>query len=513
MSDVDEDEEGEVQEVDKEALALELAPFLFAANKNNDIDKVFELLEKSADPLAEDAKAWTPLIWASCHGNLQLTRKLIEMSAAASYRDDPLAGGERVPRKHTPLHWSAFKGHLPVLWLLLGEQLSPHEHDQIGNTVLHQAAAGGHLEVVECLLAQGVDVHAKNDRGHTPFVLCTEQSVRGVLQRAMEAKACKETGKQFSSQVMRYMCSWSKEFYSESAVTLQFVYDSATSEAREKPVTWCNEVKHRIHEIEHMLNHAMLLNDLTVITEKLALAADQPVDVKLTHKCQMVQQKLESEIALRNAMDVPELSNLEEFSLRIDELSKAVDEATVRGADQALVARAKTLRRRLAAEYALTKVMETQAATTSDAHLRMLEELAEGAKLKNAREEMLTRATKLIDRLHSEKQVMKLVQEAAPVAAKADAPPYGAKALEAALEPEGLKHWTPPEWVGDTDRFAAFHLNYKQVVATAEQNAISAPLLEETMVQLEKIENLLIERKQIEAEAALKAAKKKGKKK
>ena len=55
------------------------------------------------------------------------------------------------------------------------------------------------------------------------------------------------------------------------------------------------------------------------------------------------------------------------------------------------------------------------------------------------------------------------VQEAAPVAAKADAPPYGAKALEAALEPEGLKHWTPPEWVGDTDRFAAFHLNYKQV--------------------------------------------------
>merc|ERR1711985_227231 len=104
---------------------------------------------------------------------------------------------------------------------------------------------------------------------------------------------------------------------------------------------------------------------------------------------------------------------------------------------------------------------------------------------------------------------MGLVQEAAPVAAKADAPPYGAKALE----PEGLKHWTPPEWVGDTDRFAAFHLDYKQVVATAEQNAISAPLLEETMVQLEKIENLLIERKQIEAEAALKAAKKKGKKK
>ena len=38
----------------------------------------------------------------------------------------------------------------------------------------------------------------------------------------------------------------------QAEVTLQFVYDSATSEAKEKPVTWCNDVKHRIHEIEHM---------------------------------------------------------------------------------------------------------------------------------------------------------------------------------------------------------------------------------------------------------------------
>jgi hypothetical protein len=224
-----------------------------------------------------------------------------------------------------------------------------------------------------------------------------------------------------------------------------------------------------------------------------------PSWVKLLSRTPQVQQKLESEIALRNAMDVPELNSLEEFSLRIDELGKAVDEAMVRGADQPLVARAKTLRRRLGAEYALTKVMETQAATTSDAHLRMLEELAEGARLKNAREDLLVKATKLINRLHSEKQVMKLTAEAAPVAAKADA--------------KGLEDMTSPEWLVDTDKFAAFHLNYKQVVAKAEQHEIAPALLETTLAQLEKIETLLIERKQIEAEAALKAAKKKGKKK
>merc|ERR1719158_32019 len=209
---------------------------------------------------------------------MPLTRRLLEASASAPYCDD---AGDRGTRKHTPLHWAAFKGHLHVIWLLLGEQLSPHEKDQIGNTVLHQAAAGGHLDVVECLLAQGVDVHAKNDRGHTPFVLCTEQTVRAVLQRSMDAKACKETGKQFSSQVMRYMCSWSKDFYSEAVVTRTFVYDTPDSEAKEKPVTWCQEVKNKIHDLEHQLNHAMVLNDLNIITEKLELASDQPVDVKL----------------------------------------------------------------------------------------------------------------------------------------------------------------------------------------------------------------------------------------
>ena len=59
-----------------------------------------------------------------------------------------------------------------------------------------------------------------------------------------------------------------------------------------------------------------------------------------------------------------------------------------------------------------------QAATTSDAHLRMLEELAEGARLKNAREDLLQRATALIHRLHSEKQVMKYKAEAELVASK-----------------------------------------------------------------------------------------------
>merc|ERR1719473_97487 len=208
-----------------------------------------------------------------------------------------------------------------------------------------------------------------------------------------------------------------------------------------------------------------------------------------------------SEIQLNQAMQVPDISTLDEFSQAIELLSKAVDDAIQRGADQALVAKAKTLRRRLAAEFALTKAMELQPSKTSDAHLRMLEELTEGARSKSAREELLTRATKLIHKLHSEKQVFMRSQECAVVVAKASA-----KELEGDT--------SLPAWVQDPDQFSLFHTEYKNVTDKAEGHDITPQLLELAKKQLVDLEKLLIEFKHAEAENALKAAKKKkGKKK
>ncbi len=39
-----------------------------------------------------------------------------------------------------------------------------------------------------------MDVFAKNNRGHVPYVLCTDLRTRKLLQGAMDAKACKTTG-------------------------------------------------------------------------------------------------------------------------------------------------------------------------------------------------------------------------------------------------------------------------------------------------------------------------------
>jgi len=489
-----EDEEKAEEDPD---LKEKLNPQLLNAMMKNDTEAAVRLLEQQADPCCEDSRQWSPLVWAASHGNEELTRLLIGYNAAHVYKYDE---SQRKKKKHSPLHWAAFKGHLKVLWLLLGQNLSHHEKDQIGNTALHQAAAGGSLECTKCLMAQGADVYAKNDRGHTPYALCTVPQVQQLLQKAMDVVACKATQKQFSSTVMRYLCSWSLDVFCEAAVTQMFVYETPESEDKERPVTWCNEVKQMVQEAEHQLNHAMHLNQLEAISQALLQAEDKPVDVKLVHRCRQVKMKLESEIQLNKAMQVHTITQLEEFNAVHENLSKAIDDAVNKGADSTLIARAKTLRRKLMAEASLTRAVEAPQ-KTSDAHLKMLEELTEAARAENANEELLVTATKLIAKLRSEKEVQSRIAETQALCE-----------VKNAKEAQAVENLPP--WYHDTERFESFHDGYKQIVEVAEKDKISPNLMSTAKEQLGIIENLLVEKKQMEEELRLKAnKKKKGKKK
>merc|ERR1711881_494838 len=113
-----------------------------------------------------------------------------------------------------------------------------------------------------------------------------------------------------------------------------------------KPATWCIDVRNTITEAEHQLSHAMHLNQLEAISQALVAAEDKPVDVKTLSQCKQVKAKLESEIQLNTAMQVQSITQLEEFNLVQENLTKAIDVASAEGADPALITRAKTLRRR-----------------------------------------------------------------------------------------------------------------------------------------------------------------------
>jgi len=486
-------EDGEAEEGDKD----KYDPDLLQACMKNDTEAALALIEKSANPCCEDARQWSPLIWAASHGNETLTRQLIKLNAADEYKYDAIEGKVKKKKKHSPLHWAAFKGHLKELWLLLGQNLSHHEKDQIGNTALHQAAAGGSLECTKCLMAQGADVFAKNDRGHTPFALCTVPEVQRLLQSAMNAVACKATGKQFSSTVLRYLCSWSLDVFCDAAVTQTFVFESPDAAEKEKPVTWCTEVKNTIQDAEHQLSNAMHLNQLETVTAALAAAEDKPVDCKLVHQCHMVKEKLESQIQLDKAMQCQVITHLDMFGEVHENLSKAIEDAEAKNADPQLVQRAKTLRRKLMSEASLLRAVEGPQKTTPG-HISMLEELTSAARTESANDELLTRASKLIAKLKSEREVQQRIAECTSLCELSS--------FKDALGKEDLPAWAP-----DTVQFEEFHEDYKRVVNQADLDEISKELMATSLDQLAKIEYLLVEKKQMEEEQKLKANKKKKK--
>eukprot|EP00928_Gymnodinium_smaydae_P073645 TRINITY_DN56809_c0_g1_i1.p1 TRINITY_DN56809_c0_g1~~TRINITY_DN56809_c0_g1_i1.p1 ORF type:complete len:506 (+),score=155.60 TRINITY_DN56809_c0_g1_i1:152-1669(+) len=501
MADVDRtSEDGGSEEIDEAERAEKLNPELLTACMKNDTEAAIRLIEQQADPCCEDSKQWSPLIWAASHGNDTLTRLLIKHDAAEVYKYDESAGKAH-KKKHSPLHWAAFKDHVHVLWLLMAPplSLSHHERDTIGNTALHQAAAGGSLECAKCLMAMGCDVLAKNDRGHIPSDLCTVASVQALLQQAINTTACKASGKQFSSTVLRFMCSWSLDFFCEAAVTQTYVYESPDATEKEKPVTWCTEVKNTIMEAENQLSHAMHMhiggNQLEAVTAALEFAEDKDVDCKLVFQCRQIKAKLEAEIELGKAMKTQIVESLEEFGVIHEALTAAVEDAEAKGADPKRVDAARALRRKLMAEASLMRVVQGPQKTTVG-HITTLEELHAAAEGEGANEALLGVAKKLIAKLKSERETQHRIAAAAPLCE-----------LNSFKEAEGKEGL--PEWSKDTETFETFHEEYKEVVEGGEVAEISSELMATALEQLAKIEHLLIERKQIEEEMRLKAAKKK----
>merc|ERR1711870_28594 len=143
-----------------------------------------------------------------------------------------------------------------------------------------------------------------------------------------------------------------------------------------------------------------------------------------------------------------------------------------KNADQARVSAAKTLRRKLMSEASLMRAVEGSQKTTPG-HITMLEELTSAAKAESANEELVTKAMILIAKLKSEREVQRRIAE--------------------------------------TEQFEEFHEEYKKVVEQADQDKIADSLMTTALEQLGIIELLLIQKKQMEEEQKLKAAKKKGK--
>lgn len=84
---------------------------------------------------------------------------------------------------------AAYRGHEPVVKLLLEHGAQPDIIGDFGETALHAAASEGHISVIDTLSRHGADVNATTPRGVTALMEASDRGNVAVVQRLIEYDA------------------------------------------------------------------------------------------------------------------------------------------------------------------------------------------------------------------------------------------------------------------------------------------------------------------------------------
>lgn len=155
-------------------------PLMIAASVK-DAEKVVDLLlARDADVNEKNNAGQTVLHFVASKNNLDLARKLLERSPAASAR-------VRDRRGQYALHRAAAVGSTPMVELLLGKGKSPlNATDQNGYTALHHAVAEGHGDTAVALLKAGAETDKKDTDGYLALDLAPDKEVRKYIEKMAE---------------------------------------------------------------------------------------------------------------------------------------------------------------------------------------------------------------------------------------------------------------------------------------------------------------------------------------
>ena len=190
-------------------------------SNSNIVGTLLYLLRQGANINTIDFKSTTPLYHASRRGNRAVVELLCERNADFNIKCKEVP--ERYLGGWTALHIAAFRGHTPVVevllkngveveqktechWFYTALQLAAREgrvstvqcllkagasiNDTTasGWTALHFASSGGHVGVVETLLKAGAYTDAE-DWDRTPLICASENGFVGVVKTLMKAGA------------------------------------------------------------------------------------------------------------------------------------------------------------------------------------------------------------------------------------------------------------------------------------------------------------------------------------
>lgn len=144
--------------MEREVDLVTLARTAFQHARAGETERMAELLRAGLPVNLCNERGDTLLMLASYHGNLNITRLLLEQRADPERAND---------RGQTPLAGAAFKGDAVAARLLLDFGARVDGKSPEGKTALMFAAMFDQLEVLKLLLEHGADPEARDVRGCT----------------------------------------------------------------------------------------------------------------------------------------------------------------------------------------------------------------------------------------------------------------------------------------------------------------------------------------------------------
>ncbi|XP_069705210.1 ankyrin repeat domain-containing protein 39-like [Periplaneta americana] len=132
------------------------------------------ICEVEADLEKVDSTGRTQLHWAAQHGDIHIVQVLLGAGSIVNATD---------PAGYMPLYQAALERHQDVCKVLLAGGAQPNELDDVDHcTSLHCAAWWkGHVPVVQLLLQHGAEQGARNRAGQTALDLACQFGHTGVV--------------------------------------------------------------------------------------------------------------------------------------------------------------------------------------------------------------------------------------------------------------------------------------------------------------------------------------------
>ena len=206
---------------------------LHAALRNGHSDVALALLEKGANPNAQDDGGEAPLHIASRLGDTEAMEVLFnhqaELDAKNKKNENPLSLASSIGRmeavelllrrrpdlvkkqdalKRTALHVAAIRGQKPIAQLLLDKGADIDAEDEKRRTPLHLAADQGKDDIARLLLQRGAKVNVRDESELTPLHLASLGGQLEVAELLLEDARTKVNGRDVDGWTALHMAAY-----------------------------------------------------------------------------------------------------------------------------------------------------------------------------------------------------------------------------------------------------------------------------------------------------------------